>query len=244
MPSCWSRNRAWLSSSRNMATRTSPPSMTFCSAERAWMAARWRTRSMPMVCCGSALTASGSRSTVSLRNFSRRCRSRFTLAPQATRIFWVLGSRVRARSRCSSVRYSWRIAFASAMACRKLAWSSLAMSGVATVLDLLRFHRQAERKLVLPGQRLHHLYLRTSHVKGINACHADARVVHVEHDRHRVGLRFVEHLAQDRHHEVAGRVVVVVEENLVELRPLELPLALAFRLDSAVRLHALGHRPT
>src|SRR5215470_1684087 len=199
---------------------------------------------MPMVCCGSALTASGSRSTVSLRNFSRRCRSRFTLAPQATRIFWVLGSRVRARSRCSSVKYSWRIAFASAMACRKLAWSSLAMSGVATVLDLLRFHRQAERKLVFTGQRLHHLYLRTSHVIRINTCHADARVVHVEHDRDGIGLRFVEHLAEDRHHEIAGGVVVVVKEHLVELRPLELPLALGLRHNSAVRGFFLGHRPS
>src|SRR4029453_4864772 len=58
MPSCWSRNRAWLSSSRNIATRTSPPSMTFCSAERAWMAARCRTRSMPVGCGGPAVRAS------------------------------------------------------------------------------------------------------------------------------------------------------------------------------------------
>src|SRR6185369_117778 len=115
-----------------------------------------------------------------------------------------------ARSRCSSVRYSWRMAFASAMACRKLAWSSLAMSGVATVLDLLRFHRQAERKLVLPRQCLHQVYLRTSNVIRINTCHADARVVNVEHDRDGVGLRFVEHLAEDRHHEIPGGVVVVV----------------------------------
>src|SRR5689334_13897315 len=208
MPSCWSRNRAWLSSSRNMATSTSPPSMTFCSAERAWMAARCRTRSMPMVCCGSAVTLSGRRSTVSARNFSSLCRRRFTLAPQATRIFCVFGSRVRARSRCSRVRYSWRMAFASAMACRKLAWSSLAMSGVATVLDLLRFHRQAKGELVLPGQRLHDVYLRPSHVIRINTCDADARVVDVEHDGDGVGLRLVEYLAEDRHHEIPRGVVV------------------------------------
>src|SRR5208283_159963 len=98
---------------------------------------------------------------------SSRWRSRFTEAPQAARSFWVFASLLSARSRCSSVRYSWRIAFASCSACLKLACSCLSISGVATS-NLLgrfsRFHGQAQGELVLPGQLLHHLDFRSRHV--------------------------------------------------------------------------------
>jgi len=50
--------------------------------------------------------------------------------------------------------------------------------------------------------------------------------------------------SKDRHHEIPGRVVVVVEQHLVELRTLELSLALALGDDLGVRIHGLGHRRT
>src|SRR5262249_50497030 len=116
--------------------------------------------------------------------------------------------------------------------------------GVGTVLDLSGCPRQGGRDLVPPAKGPHNIYLRRCPVIRINARHADARVVDMEHDRHGIGLRLVEHLPEHRHHEVAGGVVVVVKEHLVKLRPLELPLALGFCDDSAVRIHALGHRST
>src|SRR5919106_984286 len=185
-----------------------------------------------MVCWGSASASSGSCSTVSIRKAVSFCSSRFTFAPQALSTSAERLSRSIASRRCSRVKYSCLIRFASASDARKVACSSLAMDGDATSV-VLRFHREPEREVVFPGQLLHQADLRLRHLECINPCHANAVVVHVQHDLNRVRLRLVEDLAEDGHHEVPGGVVVVVEQHLVQLGPLELLFGLGLGGDVA-----------
>src|SRR5262245_34857489 len=58
--------------------------------------------------------------------------------------------------------------------------------------------------------------------------------MHVQHDANRRLFRVLEDRLQDLHHELHGRVVVIMQEDLVELRPLELLLGLA--LDDQLAL--------
>src|SRR5436190_13891367 len=220
-PSCRRKNTAWASGSRNIETSTSPPSMVFCSADRAWMVARWSTRSTAMVGWGSASSPSATCSTVSARYSSRFFCSLGMFTWHALRTSRVRASRVSDSSRCSSVRYSWRRRLASCVAWRKLSRSSFAISGDANSV-VLRLHRQAQGELVLPRQLLRQAHLRLRYFIRINPGHADAVVMDVEHDLHGIRLGFVEDLFQHRHHEVAGSVVVVVQQYPVHRGPLQL----------------------
>ena len=66
--------------------------------------------------------------------------------------------------------------------------------------------------------------LRLRDVEGIHARDADAVVVHVKHDLHRLDLAAVEDDLEDPDDELAGRVVVVVQQDSVQLGTLELLL--------------------
>ena len=53
---------------------------------------------------------------------------------------------------------------------------------------------------------------------GINARDADASIVYVHHYLHRVTVAETKDVSQNQHHEFAGGVVVVVQEDLVQGR--------------------------
>src|SRR2546429_6936643 len=55
----------------------------------------------------------------------------------------------------------------------------------------------------------------------------------MQHDRGRVGVGLGEDFAQDEDHELHRGVVVVVQQHLVEARPVELGLRLGLRLGEA-----------
>src|SRR5207245_11502938 len=75
------------------------------------------------------------------------------------------------------------------------------------------------------------------------APHGHACRVRGQHDRSRVCFGLGEYLAQDEDDELHGRVIVVVQQHLVEARPIELWLRLGLRLgeaDVALRLLLRG----
>ena len=61
------------------------------------------------------------------------------------------------------------------------------------------------------------------HLERIDAAQADAGLVDLQHDFHRVFGRFIEERFKDLHNEIHRRVVVVEEQHLVKRRSLQLP---------------------
>ena len=88
------------------------------------------------------------------------------------------------------------------------------------------FHCALQRILMLPGQALHNGYFGLSDFIGVNAGHTDTFFMDVKHDLNRLGLLFVEDVLQDLNNEFLGSIIVIVEQNFVKRRLLELLLGL------------------
>src|SRR5579885_3076661 len=190
---CWaSRYAAWQSGSRKIAASTWRPSTSSLPADCTCAAARWSTRWKASVCSGGASTPGGSRSTTAASSSS-------------------------AAKTCSTVRNSWRRRRASRTAKVSAASSERASRIPSRLLD-----RAAQRELVLAGERHHLGAARLGDLARVDARHADAGAVDVEHDLGRRGLVVVEDRHQHPDDELHRRVVVVVEEDLVPPRPRDL----------------------
>src|SRR5438445_8312255 len=98
---------------------------------------------------------------------------------------------------------------------------------------VFRLHRAQQGESGLLGERHRLLYLGVGGLEGGDARHRHGVRVRVQHDRSRIGVGFSEDLAEDEDDELHGRVIVVVQQHLVEARPIELRLRLGLRLGDA-----------
>ena len=80
-------------------------------------------------------------------------------------------------------------------------------------------------------------------IEGIHANDPPALLVDVEHDLRGLGRRLVEHGDDDLHHEIHGRIMIVMNDNPVQLRLLETRLLLyaGIFLQDAGRVAGTGH---
>src|SRR6185436_8974083 len=212
-----SRYTACESRSRNIDAITLP--VVICWRPAAWtcIAARCSTRWNASVWSGPLSSPSGSSSTCSSRKRSRSPRSFSTSPPHLVTMSAPLGSSRIDSRRCSSVRYSWRRPRTSSTARCRVACSSgdsIARPHIFTS-SVRGLDRELQRELLRLGKvrRLGHLGLRD--LEGVDARDPDAVVVDVAHDRDGVALVLVKHGLQHPDHELTGRVVVVVEQDLV-----------------------------
>src|SRR5215470_351795 len=216
-----SRYTACESRSRNIEAITLP--VVICWRPAAWtcIAARDSTRWNATVWSGPESSPSGSSSTSSSRKRSRSPRSLSTSPPHLTTMSAPLGSSRIDSRRCSSVRYSWRRPRTSSTARCRVACSSgdsirpLQTSNLREPRSIRGLDRELQRELLRLGQvgRLGHLGF--GDLECVDAGNADPVVVDVAHDRDRIALVLVKHGLQDPDHELAGCVVVVVEQDLV-----------------------------
>src|ERR1043165_7985168 len=216
-----SRYTACESRSRNIDAITLP--VVICWRPAAWtcIAARCSTRWNARVWSGPLSSPSGSSSTCSSRKRSRSPRSFSISPPHLVTMSTPLGSSRIDSSRCSRVRYSWRRPRTSSTARCSVACSSgdsmvtsSVTSGV-TALSVRGLDRELQRELLgfREVRRLGHLGL--GDLERVHPGDADPVVVDVAHDRDGVALVLVKHGLQHPDHELARRVIVVVQQDLV-----------------------------
>src|SRR6266508_371178 len=209
-----------------MATSTSPALSSVLPDPCTCHAARCSTRWNAAVCSGSWAEESDSR--VRSRYSSSSRSSALRSAPQARSTSDATLSFVIAWSRCSSVTYSCRRRRASPTAFWRVCCRSLDTVTIAAP-TLLRLERREERVFRLPRERHRLLRLRLRDLVRIDTGDAHPVHVNVQHDAVRALRVVVEDRNEDPVHELLGREVVVVEENLEERGPPRLLLGLGLR---------------
>src|SRR3990170_7308982 len=226
MPCCCRKYTACESFSPKIATSTLAPVTSFLPEDCTCRMARWITRWKPSVGCVSTSRSAAMRGVCSVMCCVRFLRSSSMLAPQERSTSAAVGLSSSASSRCSTVINSWRFWRASTNAMCRLTSSSWAI--------MLRFlHHALQRVLVPAGIRRHLLNLGAGDVVRIDAAHADAFAVHLQHDLRGALARHAEELLQHHHHELHRRVVVIEQHDLEHRRRLQLaPL----RLEQSVVL--------
>src|SRR6185503_9908909 len=184
-----------------------------------WMTARWMTRWKPAVGFESS-SEPVARLASSVSMYSTRLRrstSRSTLQARMTAAASL--SSISARSRCSSVAYSWWRSLAKARAWWR-AFSRLREND-GTKTSLL-FHHALQRVLMLAGE-VHDLCdLGLRHFVRVDAALPDTVLVHMQHDPGRFLATLLEEALEHMNDELHRSVVVIEQEHAVQARPLRL----------------------
>src|SRR5688500_5533263 len=180
---------------------------------------------------------SGNGCTFISKKFSRSPLSASRSPPHARMILLPFGSSSIAYNTCSSVTNSCLRRSASLNAVASVSFSSCVYS-----ISIHRLDRHFERELVLSSQRRRLRRLRLSDLSGENAGHSDPIRMNVHHDAERLRFGMVKNCHQDRHHELHGRVVVVVEEHFVHARSLRGLFSLLLDLGASARFGGHGSR--
>src|SRR6185295_6690714 len=138
-----------------------------------------------------------------------------------------VGSASKASRRCSNVTYS---------CCRVVASATARFRVFSSSLVIILFHRAQQRKLISLSNARDFIHLHLSDFIRVDASQTQTLSVYVQHDLNGITLAVIEHSLQDEDDKLHRGEIVIMQQDLIKRRPLELRLALGLFYNTVFKL--------